>query len=155
MPPEAESRYGEWPAGTAPPRGTGRLKRYNPTYNNGVTFKWKDYRDKGRTRQKVMTVAAHEFIRRFLIHVLPHGFHRIRHYGLFANARRAPNLMRMRELLGVAPQPAETDASDAANDNEPQLLDHPCPYCGGRMIVIDTFERGEQPRAPPPIRTGT
>ena len=124
--------------------------------DNGVTFKWKDYRDKGRTRQKVMTLATHEFIRRFLIHVLPQGFHRIRHYGLFANARRAGNLVRMRELLGVAPQPAEPDANDAANDNEPQLLDHPCPRCGGRMIIIETFERGEQPRAPPsPMRTGT
>jgi hypothetical protein len=124
--------------------------------NNGVAFKWKDYKDKGQTRHKVMTLAAHEFIRRFLIHVLPRGFHRIRHYGLFANARRAGNLVRMRELLGVAPQPAETDASDAANDNEPQLLSHPCPCCGGRMIVIETFERGEQPRAPPPrMRSGT
>ncbi len=125
--------------------------------NNGVAFKWKDYRDKGRTRHKVMTLATHEFIRRFLIHVLPQGFHRIRHYGLFANARRAGNLMRMRQLLGVAPQPAETGTEDdAANDNEPQLLSHPCPCCGGRMIIIETFERGEQPRAPPPpIRTGT
>ena len=129
--------------------------------NNGVAFKWKDYRDKGRTRHKVMTLATHEFIRRFLIHVLPQGFHRIRHYGLFANARRVGNLVRMRELLGVVDQQRETDASDAAanaaNDNEPQILSHPCPCCGGRMIVIETFERGEQPRAPPPprMRSGT
>ena len=62
--------------------------------DNGVTFKWKDYRAKGRERQKVMTLASDEFIRRFLIHVLPAGFHRIRHYGLFANGRRAANLAR-------------------------------------------------------------
>ena len=124
--------------------------------DNGVAFKWKDYRDKGRTRQKVMTLTTHEFIRRFLIHVLPPGFHRIRHYGLFANARRAGNLERMRELLGVVDQQRETGTEEAANDNEPQLLSQPCPCCGGRMIIIETFERGEQPRAPPPpIRTGT
>ena len=69
--------------------------------DNGVTFKWKDYRAKGRERQKVMTLAIDEFIRRFLIHVLPTGFHRIRHYGLFANGGRAENLARARELLGV------------------------------------------------------
>jgi hypothetical protein len=124
--------------------------------DKGVTFKWKDYRAKGQTRHKVMTLATPEFIRRFLIHILPHGFHRIRHYGLFANATRAGNLMRMRGLLGVAPQPGETEADDAANDNEPQILSHPCPCCGGRMMIIETFERGAQPRAPPPqIRTGT
>ena len=118
--------------------------------DRGVAFKWKNYRAKGQTRRKVMTLATPEFIRRFLIHVLPHGFHRIRHYGLFANATRAGNLMRMRELFGVVPHLRATDTSDAANDNEPQILSHPCPCCGGRMIVIETFERGAQPRASPP-----
>lgn len=132
--------------------------------NKGVTFKWKDYRAKGQTRHKTMTLTTPEFIRRFLIHVLPRGFHRIRHYGLFANARRAENLTRLRELLGVVAEQREADTSDVANDNEPQVLAHPCPCCGGRMVIIETFlahakclaiERGEQPRAPPHIRTGT
>lgn len=125
--------------------------------NKGVTFKWKDYRQKGQTRYKTMTLETGEFIRRFLIHVLPLGFHRIRHYGLFANARRAQNLMQMRQLLGVVARQQEAKTDDVTNDNEPQILAHPCPWCGGRMIVIETFERGQQPRAPPPprIRTGT
>jgi len=129
-----------------------RLIRLDTT---GVTFKWKDYRAKGQTRQKTMTLETGEFIRRFLIHVLPHGFHRIRHYGLLANARRAGNLMKMRQLLGVVAGHQETETDDAANDNEPQILAHPCPCCGGRMIVIETFERGEQPRAPPIPRRRT
>jgi hypothetical protein len=124
--------------------------------DKGVAFKWKDYRAKGQTRHKVMTLATPEFIRRFLIHVLPPGFHRIRHYGLFANATRAGNLMRMRELLDVVPHLRATDTSDAANDNEPRILDQSCPCCGGRMMIIETFERGAKPRAPPSRpKTGT
>jgi Putative transposase len=69
--------------------------------DEGVTFKRKDYRIEGRARYKVMTLATNEFIRRFLIHVLPDGFHRIRHYGLFANGTRANNIARARELLAV------------------------------------------------------
>ncbi len=111
-----------------------------------VTFRYKDYRAKGRARHKTMTLDAHEFIRRFLIHVLPSGFHRIRHYGLFANGGRTANIDRARELLGgVAPQ---TEPADA-NDGEVTALSQPCPCCGGRMIIIETFERGAQPRAPP------
>jgi len=127
--------------------------------NKAVSFKWKDYRIKGRTRHKVMTLSTGEFIRRFLIHVLPHGFHRIRYYGLLANGGRAKNLTLVRELLGVAVQrhvvDMTNDATVAANDNEAQILAFPCPCCGGRMIVIETFERGTHPRAPPPpqIRT--
>ena len=125
--------------------------------NKGVTFKWKDYRAKGQTRHKTMTLETGEFIRRFLIHVLPLGFHRIRHYGLFANAKRAQNLMQMRQLFGVVAGLQEAETDDPANDNEPQVLAHPCPCCGGRMIVIETFERDQQPRAPPTprLRTGT
>jgi hypothetical protein len=116
---------------------------------DGVTFKWKDYRAQGRERQKVMTLATDEFIRRFLIHVLPHGFHRIRHYGLFANASRAENIARVRELLNVpVPQNQATDA-DAPEDTEPPTLSHPCPCCGGRMIIIETFEPGCSPRTHP------
>ncbi len=115
----------------------------------GVTFKWKDYRAKGRDRAKVMTLATHEFIRRFLIHVLPGGFHRIRHYGLFASSKRVENIARARELLNVpAPQTEPRDAA-APEPNEPQTLSHPCPCCGGRMIIIETFERGCSPRYRP------
>ncbi len=117
--------------------------------DNGVTFKWKDYRIEGRNRFKVMTLATHEFIRRFLIHVLPRGFHRIRHYGLFANGSRADNIARARELLAV-PQP-RNDTTDAGSTdaNDTQALAHPCPCCGGRMIIIETFERGSSPKYRP------
>ncbi len=117
---------------------------------NGVTFKWKDYRAKGRQRYKTMTLEAPEFIRRFLIHVLPQGFHRIRHYGLFANGNRAENLARARELLDT-PEPREEP--DAVVGNEARALAQPCPCCGGPMIIIETFERGAQPRAPPRMET--
>jgi Putative transposase/Transposase zinc-binding domain len=114
--------------------------------DNGVTFRWKDYRAKGRERQKVMTLASDEFIRRFLIHVLPGGFHRIRHYGLFANGGRAENLARARELLGVSPTQSEPHDTDS---DEPPMHSLPCPCCGGRMIIIETFERAATPRTRP------
>jgi hypothetical protein len=120
--------------------------------DNGVTFKWKDYRAKGRDRQKVMTLASDEFIRRFLIHVLPSGFHHIRHYGIFANGGRTENLARARQLLGVAPTQSEPSDPD-----EPPMHAPPCPCCGGPMIIIETFERGSTPRTRPssPIRIDT
>ena len=114
---------------------------------NGVTFKYKDYRADGRARYKKMTLATHEFIRRFLIHVLPKGFHRIRHYGLFASSARADNIARARELLAV-PMPQNHDA-DALDPSEPPTPSHPCPCCGGRMIIIETFPRGSTPRHRP------
>ncbi len=122
--------------------------------DTGVTFRWKDYRAKGRERQKVMTLATDEFIRRFLIHVLPSGFHRIRHYGLFANGGRTENLARARELLGVSPTQNEPNDADA---DEPPTSLLPCPCCGGRMIIIEIFERGCIPRTRPssPIRIDT
>jgi hypothetical protein len=122
--------------------------------DNGVTFKWKDYRAKGRDRQKVMTLASDEFIRRFLIHVLPSGFHRIRHYGLFANGGRAENLARARQLFCISPTYSEPSDTDA---DEPPMHPLPCPCCGGRMIIIETFERGSMPRTPlaSPIRIDT
>jgi hypothetical protein len=117
--------------------------------DTGVTFKWKDYRAKGRERFKVMTLAIDEFIRRFLLHVLPSGFHRIRHYGLFANGGRAENIARARQLLNVPAAQCETGDADATDDGEPQALSHPCPCCGGRMVIIETFERGAAPRYRP------
>jgi hypothetical protein len=115
----------------------------------GVTFKWKDYRAKGRERFKVMTLAVDEFIRRFLLHVLPGGFHRIRHYGLFANGGRAENIGRARQLLNVPAIQRKTGDADSTDDSDPQELSHPCPCCGGRMIIIETFERGSAPRYRP------
>jgi hypothetical protein len=120
-----------------------------------VTFRWKDYRTKGRQRYKTMTLAAPEFIRRFLIHVLPGGFHRIRHYGLLANGGRVRNIARARELLAMPVTEIDDDQAGEATEATPPA--RPCPCCGGRMIVIETFQRGHQPRAPPhtPIRFAT
>jgi hypothetical protein len=121
----------------------------------GVTFKWKDYRAKGRDKAKVMTLPADEFIRRFLIHVLPSGFHRIRHYGLFANTTRIKNIARARELLAVPKPIGDTIKADGANPDEPQTLNYPCPCCGGPLIVIETFERGATARYKPSAPAGT
>jgi hypothetical protein len=108
---------------------------------DGVTFRNKDYRADGRARYKQMTLATDEFIRRFLIHVLPKGFHRIRHYGLFATPSCTDNIARARELLAV-PMPQDHNAdADAVNPNEPATPSHPCPCCGGRMITIEIFAR--------------
>ena len=111
----------------------------------GVTFKWKDYRIKGRDRLKTMTLDAAEFIRRFLTHVLPSGFHRIRHYSLFAGTARARNIERARQSL-AAPEVSPAEAEDEAETPSPARR---CPYCGGRMIIIETFE-GVRPARPPP-----
>jgi hypothetical protein len=100
-----------------------------------------------------MTLTAGEFIRRFLIHVLPGGFHRIRHYGLFASGARSDNIARARELLAMPPRPRQGDQHAATDGSEPKTLPQPCPCCGGRMIIIETFRRGTTPRcrpAPPP-----
>ena len=117
---------------------------------SGVTFRYKDYRRDGAERYRTMTLTTDEFIRRFLLHVLPKGFHRIRHYGLLASAARRANVARARALLAVPPvaEPAEP-----VELTEPQP---PCPCCGGRMIIIETFQRWMQPRAPPasPASTG-
>jgi hypothetical protein len=112
-----------------------------------VTFTVKDYRIEGSGRYTAMTLAIGEFIRRFLLHVLPTGFHRIRHYGLFASGKRVDMIAKARQLLGLAP-PAAEDAVEI-DPAAPQVLTHPCPCCGGRMIVIETFEAGCQPRHRP------
>jgi hypothetical protein len=115
----------------------------------GVTFKWKDYR--GRDRLKTMTLDAAEFIRRFLLHVLPSGFHRIRHYGQFAGAVRAHNIERVRKLLAAqaAPQRPCAEADAQADDvSSPRR----CPCCGGRMIIVETFEGPRSAQSPLPSR---
>jgi hypothetical protein len=114
---------------------------------HGVTFRWKDYRAKGRTRRKTMTLGADEFMRRFLLHVLPGGFHRIRHYGLIANAGRRANLVRVRTLLHVLPEVAEPRMGDGpAAIVQPTFV---CPDCGAAMRIIETFTRLQPIRAPP------
>jgi hypothetical protein len=123
-----------------------------------VTFKVKDYRIEGPGRYTTMTLDIDEFIRRFLLHVLPTGFHRIRHYGLFASGNRAETIARARELLGLPPPVVEEAA--ATDPMAANVLATPCPCCGGRMIVIETFEAGCQPRHCPtaplaPIRIDT
>jgi len=119
--------------------------------DRGVRFRYKDYRRNGRARFRTMTLMPNEFIRRFLLHVLPKGFHRIRHYGLLARATCKANIARARELI-AAPLPsidpstqhAEPDLVAATADHRP-----PCPCCGGRMIIVERFGRGGEPRAPP------
>jgi hypothetical protein len=113
----------------------------------GVTFRYKDYRADGLAQRKTMTLATDEFIRRFMLHILPKGFHRIRHYGLFASVGRAANLARLRELLGAQPSAESTASPSEAEPAEGDLP--PCPCCGGRMIVIEFFERGTLPRYRP------
>lgn len=118
---------------------------------HGVTFRWKDYRAKGHTRNKTMTLDSDEFMRRFLLHVLPSGFHRIRHYGLFANTERKENLPKARELLHIAPEAdAAPNSADApAQSVQPTFV---CPDCGAAMLIIDTLVRGQHIRAPPQQR---
>jgi hypothetical protein len=120
----------------------------------GVTFKYKDYRSEGPGRYKTMTVAPGEFIRRFMLHILPKGFHRIRHYGLLARSRtKADTLARARELIELAtpvqkprPQPDQDNAPAAEALDEPV---HPCPCCGSPMVIIEMFEAGSTPRNRP------
>ena len=123
----------------------------------GVRFRYKDYRRSGRARYRMMTLAPHEFIRRFLLHILPKGFHRIRHYGLLASATCKANIARAKELIDAplpsTDPPTEHDDADmaagAAADHRP-----PCPCCGGRMIIVESFGRGSAPRAPPSPEAG-
>jgi hypothetical protein len=126
--------------------------------DGGVVFRWNDYRADGLARWKTMTLAPAEFIRRFLIHVLPKGFHRIRHYGLLANTNRAECIARARALLAVMPPAIDPEVAKAAD--EPRVHPCPCPRCGGRMIVFEVFARGCEPRwrpsqVPAPIKIDT
>ena len=115
---------------------------------NGVTFNYKNYRTDGRARYKVMTLATNEFIRRFLSHVLPKGFHRIRYYGLLAKSSCAENLARARELLAVLLKPQDKPGNSRGTD-ETATGSQPCPCCGGRMLIIETFAPGCQPHHRP------
>jgi len=116
----------------------------------GVTFRYKDYRGDGQARYGIMTLSADEFIRRFLLHVLPKGFHRIRHYGLLASSNCKANIARARQLMAAPmaevdpPAVHDTADPDATTDHRP-----PCPCCGGRMIIVEVFARGAAPRGPP------
>ena len=123
----------------------------------GIAFRWKDYRADHRVRWKTMTLAPSEFIRRFLIHVLPKGFHRIRHYGLLANGNRKEMIARARQLLGVAMGAKQKDADPsntvgAGDAEKPGMAPPPCPCCGGRMLIIEAFARGQTPRHRPSAR---
>ena len=124
-----------------------RLISLNDT---SVTFRYKDYRRDGIERQRIMTLCADEFIRRFLLHVLPKGFHRIRHYGLLASGGRKTNVARARVLLAIA-MPSKAQEPVQPRDPRP-----PCPCCGGRMIIIEIIRGAAQPRAPPasPVASG-
>jgi hypothetical protein len=123
---------------------------------SGVTFKYKDYRIDGPERYTTMTLDPGEFIRRFLLHVLPKGFHRIRHYGLLANGgtKRADKLARARELIAAAPQLAPLPQQQSAHTGTCEEtilpnLDHPCPHCACRMVIIEVFAAGCRPRHRP------
>ena len=118
----------------------------------GVTFKWKDYRIKGRDRLKTMTLDAAEFIRRILLHVLPRGFHRIRHYGLFAGTVRARNVENARRLLAASEASPERSHNEADSEAKTASPARQCPCCGGRMIIVETFEGVRPARSPSPTR---
>jgi hypothetical protein len=122
---------------------------------HGVTFRYKDYRRNGQARYGTMTLAADEFIRRFPLHVLPKGFHRIRHYGLLASATAKTNIAHARELIATPP-PDPPPADDNTDRLTGGVTDHrpPCPCCGGQMIIVETFARGGAPRGPPSSKTG-
>ncbi|MGY4285530.1 hypothetical protein ACVWXO_004750 [Bradyrhizobium sp. LM2.7] len=138
-------------------RNTGYLSRYTHRVaisnrrlvaadSEAIAFRWKDYRVDGPDRWKTMRLQPHEFIRRFLIHVLPKGFHRIRHYGLFASTNRAESIATARALLNVAPPAADPQQQPDAAPDGLRLLPWPCPCCGAHMIVIESFAPGCEPK---------
>ena len=127
----------------------------------GVTFRWKDYRVRsaGKAWRKTVTLSAHEFIRRFLLHALPDGFNRIRHYGLLASSWRADTIARIRQIIAAASPaaaPQEHDANGCAETGEPQdNCCPPCPCCSGRMILVERFAPGTAPRTILAVRIDT
>ena len=121
----------------------------------GVTFRYKDYRRNGQARYRTMTLSADEFIRRFLLHVLPKGFHRIRHYGILASATCKTNIARARELMAAPIPEIEPPASHHTADPDAITSHRPlCPCCGGCMIIVEVFARGYPPRGPPSASAG-
>lgn len=116
-----------------------------------MTFRYKDYRD-GKTHWQPMTLRADEFIRRFLQHVLPKGFHRIRHYGLFANAARNDNLGCARALLNGQPIEPKADRNVTADESDDAKSTFICRQCGAPLIVTETLLPQRAPRAPPQRR---
>jgi Zn finger protein HypA/HybF involved in hydrogenase expression len=110
-----------------------------------VTFKVKDYRRKKPDRYTAMTLAVGEFMRRFLLHVLPNGFHRIRHYGLLTNTQRVKHLTKIREYLHCAEKENPKEQTSQSNDEGVFV----CPHCNAPMVIIEIFDRGHAPRAPP------
>ena len=138
-------------AGGAAPKGMQPLSSGERPFTGGAKRRPLNLSDHqwGPDRYKTMTLPVAEFIRRFLMHVLPGRFHRIRHYGLLANGNRAAYVARARELLGVEAATEDPDDEIHAETNEPSVLAHPCPGCGGRMIVIEVFEAGCKPRHRP------
>jgi Putative transposase/Transposase zinc-binding domain len=166
-------RHIDWRVHCKPPfAGPSQVLRYLSRYTHrvaisnrrlvaaddgGIAFRWKDYRAHHRVRWKTMTLAPAEFIRRFLIHVLPKGFHRIRHYGLFANGNRKEMIARARQLLGAAmvtkPKVLDPATTNGAGDAEqPRVAPRPCPCCSGCMLIIEVFARGETPHHRPSAR---
>ena len=129
-----------------------RIKHYD---HQKVTFKWKDYRAKGQRRFKTMQLTADEFIRRFLIHILPTGFHRIRHFGLFANHQRKVNLQLIRQCLGEdkpTEQTRQISESTPPTERTQQPIKPPafvCRSCGTALVIIATLDREYAPRGPP------
>jgi hypothetical protein len=125
-----------------------RLIRFD---ERSVAFKVKDYRLKGAGRHTTMTLATSEFIRKFLLHVLPRGQRRIRHYGFYGHSNRAANIARIRQLLGAKTPHKEHDKGDTIDNDEqpPRVLGLPCPCCGGQMIIVETIAPAQHPRAPP------
>jgi len=125
-----------------------RLIRFDA---HSVTFRVKDYRLKGAGRHTTMSLSTNEFIRRLLIHVLPRGQHRIRHYGFYGNSYRAANIARIRQLLGAKTSHKGHDKGNTINDADepPRVLALPCPCCGGQLIIVNTIAPAQHPRAPP------
>jgi hypothetical protein len=130
-----------------PPGGDISNQRLITSDENGVTFRYKDYRAKGHARHKTMTLGTDEFMRHFLLHVLPSGFHRIRHYGLLANSARKDNISRARELLQVTMTDNEPNGKIATD--EPAQPTFACPDCGVAMVIASVLARQTQIRTPP------
>ncbi|HSS94193.1 MAG TPA: transposase, partial [Candidatus Dormibacteraeota bacterium] len=120
-----------------------------PVDERGVTFRWKDYRAHGRTRYKTMTLSAEEFMRRFLLQLLPSGFHRIRHYGLLANGTRQRHIDTARQLLHQHPRGIAAEVKEAHPSTGSAGPTFVCRHCGAPMIIIETLAPAHTIRGPP------